>query len=276
MRNELLRKIQMVQLEIMKVVDRICEEENINYYLCAGSMLGGIRHQGFIPWDDDLDIMLPREDYAKLLEILKKKLPEEYWLQTYDTDSEYWQPFAKIRKKNTIYKEKGMENFPDEKCGIWIDIFPLDYASERGTYCLKVRRLLTKVISFSLRRREFGLKYSAFSRRYIPMLLLSELIPKKKIKELQERIMVWGGQKKRRYLVNLASTYEVDKEIYPIEWFEPRERIIFEDTRFNIPRNYDEYLKQLYGDYMKLPPIEKRSGHNISEISNIVIEGDEG
>lgn len=198
MRNELLRKIQMVQLEIMKVVDRICEEENINYYLCAGSMLGGIRHQGFIPWDDDLDIMLPREDYAKLLEILKKKLPEEYWLQTYDTDSEYWQPFAKIRKKNTIYKEKGMENFPDEKCGIWIDIFPLDYASERGTYCLKVRRLLTKVISFSLRRREFGLKYSAFSRRYIPMLLLSELIPKKKNKRAARTNYGMGRTEKKK------------------------------------------------------------------------------
>ncbi len=271
MEENLLRKIQLTQLEIMKVVDEICKKENIRYYLCAGTMLGGVRHQGFIPWDDDLDIMMPREDYRKLMEILKEKLPEEYWLQTYETDINYWQAFAKIRKKDTIYKEKGMEKISDEKCGIWIDIFPLDYAKKRGTIGLKIRRLLTKTISFSLRQREFGLKYSVFSRRYIPLLLFLGIIPKKQVKRLQEKIMEGGKNKSRKYLVNLASTYEIDKETYPKEWFENEEEIEFEDTRLSIPKDYDKYLKQLYGNYMKLPPVEKRKGHNISEFCNIVV-----
>lgn len=273
MEKEVLREIQLTQLEIVKVVDEICEKENIQYYLCAGTMLGGVRHQGFIPWDDDLDIMLPRDEYTRLMRVLKEKLPKEYWLQTYDTDLDYWQAFAKIRKKNTVYKEKGMEKIPDAKCGIWIDIFPLDYASKKGTVNLKIRRLLTKGISFSLRRREFKLKYSAFSRRYIPLLVVLEFIPKKQIKKMQEKIMKQRSNKSKKYLVNLASTYEIDKETYPIEWFEAKERIKFEDTNLNIPKEYDKYLKQLYGDYMKLPPVEKRNGHNISEISNVVLKG---
>lgn len=271
MEKHVLKKIQITQLEMIKILDKICQEENIKYYLCAGTMLGGIRHQGFIPWDDDLDIMLPRKEYIKLLKVLKYKLPKEYWLQTYETDSNYWQAFAKIRKKNTVYKERGMENIPNEKCGIWIDIFPLDYAYKIGVF-LKIRQFFVRIISFSFRRRIFKLNYSAFSRRYFPILVFLNFIPKNFLVQIQEKIMIRNNRKyAKKYYVNLASTYDIYKETYPVDWFEETERIQFEDTYLNVFKEYDKYLTQLYGNYMQLPPLEKRKGHNIADLSDIIV-----
>ena len=263
------RKVQLVELEIIKVIDKICRDNGITYYLCAGTALGAVRHKGFIPWDDDLDIMLKREDYDRLIELLKTELPSDLWLQCYDTDKNYWQPFAKVRKLGTVYKEKGQEKLPDEKCGVWVDIFPLDYAKKVGV-SLKLRRFITKTVSFSLRQRELGLKFSVFSRRYAPILILYRLFPKSLLKKLQLRAMK-HSQKNKGLVVNLASTYEVNKETHLNEWFDNATETDFEDTKFLIPCGYDMYLKRLYNDYMQLPPEDKRRGHNINDFSNIVV-----
>ena len=140
MDKDTLRKVQLAQLEIYKQVFDIASRNHITVYLYAGSLLGAVRHKGFIPWDDDLDLMVPRADYDRLMGCLSEELPEQYWLQTYDTDPQYWQGFAKVRKKGTLYKEKDMSMLDDEKCGIWIDIFPLDYAKRGGGCGLKFRK----------------------------------------------------------------------------------------------------------------------------------------
>lgn len=266
----LLKKIQFTQLEIMKNIDAVCKRHNIKYYLCAGTALGAIRHHGFIPWDDDLDIMLPREEYNRLLNALNIELSDQYWLQSYSTDEHYWQPFAKVRKTGTVYKEKGMEKFDDSRCGVWVDIFPMDYAGDKGTFGLKWKRYWVKVISFTLRIREFHLNNSSFSRRYAPAIMLLRCFPSSVLKRMQEKIML-GNKKKARNFVNLASTYEIDKETYPIAWFAEEIFTQFEDYVLPVPNGYEDYLKQLYGNYMELPPVEKRMGHNISEICKIII-----
>lgn len=266
--NELLRNIQLTQLEIMKEIDRLCNKHDITYFLCAGTALGAIRHKGFIPWDDDLDIMCPRKDYKKLIEVMRKELSKDYWLQCYATDEHYWQPFAKVRKLGTVYKEKGMEQIEDAKCGIWVDIFPLDYAEKKGSFKLKWKRFWVKVISFSLRVTEFGLENGSFSRRYAPVIAILRCFPPNLLKKWQEDLMC-GNEENVEWFVNLASTYEVDKETYPLEWFAEGVETPFEDSTFIIPKGYHEYLSQLYGDYMELPPLEKRRGHNISEVCEI-------
>lgn len=262
-------KVQLAELEIMKAIDKICRDNGIIYYLCAGTALGAVRHKGFIPWDDDLDIMLKREDYDRLIELLKTELPSDLWLQCYDTDKNYWQPFAKVRKLGTVYKEKGQEKLPDEKCGVWVDIFPLDYAKKIG-FSLKFRRFITKTVSFSMRQREFGLKFSVFSKRYAPLLMFYRLFPKSFLKKLQLMAMRCNSRNKN-LIVNLASTYEVNKETHLSEWFDSAIDMSFEDTVFLVPCGYDMYLKHLYNDYMQLPPEDKRRGHNIDDFSNIVI-----
>lgn len=117
----------MIGKEILDEIVRICEEENLTYYLAGGSVLGAIRHGGFIPWDDDIGIMVPREDYEKFAEACKRKLNSNYFYQSIDTDARYVKRFAKVRKNNTIFQEK-MFNGIQQHNGIYVDIFPLDNA----------------------------------------------------------------------------------------------------------------------------------------------------
>lgn len=266
----LLRKVQLTQLEIIKEIDLICKNNGIAYFLCAGTALGAVRHNGFIPWDDDLDIMLPRGDYEKLINALSNQLSENYWLQSYQTDPHYWQPFAKVRKLGTVYKEKGMEAFPDERTGIWVDIFPMDYVKKKGAVTSKWFRFWVKMISFTLRVREFKLKNSSFSRRYTLPIGFLRVFSSDFLKRIQEGLMQ-GKKEGATCFVNFASTYEVNKETYPIEWFSECVRIAFEDTELPIANGTHEYLQQLYGDYMKLPPVEKRTGHNMSEMCKVSV-----
>lgn len=121
-----LRNLQLRMLEILKSVDAICKKHNIPYWLSSGTLLGAVRHDGFIPWDDDIDIELLREDYLKLLDILPKELPEEYVLQTTDTDSGYVYLYAKVRDTNSYIEEKCVFNKHFEYKGAFIDIFPLE------------------------------------------------------------------------------------------------------------------------------------------------------
>lgn len=269
MKNDVLRKIQLTQLEIMKYIDSLCRKNGIIYYLSAGSMLGAVRHNGFIPWDDDLDIMLLRDDYEKLLDLIINDKPDMYWLQSYKTDEQYWNPFAKVRKKGTVYKEKGMEQFDDDKCGVWVDIFPLDYVKKPKGFLLNARKFFVKTIGLSLRKRAFNLKIRKFSRRYIPIMLFWECFDAKTLKSLQNKIM--RRQKKGDFVANIGSTDDIQKETYPCAWFQEVEEILFEDSMFYIPSKYDKHLKQLYNNYMELPPLDKRQGHNISDSQNIIV-----
>ncbi len=270
MSDTLLRKVQLTQLEIMIEIDRICKEHNLKYLLFYGTLIGAVRHGGFIPWDDDLDIVMPRDDYEKFLQIAKKELSDTYWLQSLETDPEYWLPFAKIRKIGTLYKEKSQELLPDDKCGIWVDIFPLDRASGKHSLLLKFRHYLIKTIGFSLRKRQLGYSISAFSRRYIPILLFWQLFSKSQIIKLQSSLMKSSNKPKNKFYVSLLSPYHILKEVYPINWLEPVE-LEFENTILNVPKEFDGCLKQLYGDYMTPPPIEKRGGHNIDQNTEIIV-----
>src|SRR5690554_5979187 len=125
MNNLQLAKVHKVQLEIANEVKRICEKNNIKYFMIAGTLLGAVRHRGFIPWDDDLDIGMLRNDYKRFIELAAKELNDTYYLETWYTSSGYGMPFAKIRKNDTRYIEKSSK---DVKChpGIFIDIFPFD------------------------------------------------------------------------------------------------------------------------------------------------------
>ncbi len=272
MNSELLRAVQLTQLEIMKEIHKICKENGITYYLCGGTTLGAVRHQGFIPWDDDLDIVLPRKDYEALMKKLKECLPEPYWLQDYTTDAGYWQPFAKVRKRGTVYKEAGMEAVPDSLCGIWVDIFPLDYVKRKNSLALKMRKQIVRTIGFTLRKKKFGLNVGSFSRRYVPAIVLWSVFPRAWLKKWQVMAMKGiGGCPQYPYLASISSGYDISKETYPREWFAEGVEMPFEDALFCVPKDYHRYLTQLFGEYMQLPPAQKRQGHNISNDADIIV-----
>ena len=122
--HEYLSKLHGELLTIIEVVDKVCREQNLTYYLVGGSLLGTLRHNGFIPWDDDLDIGMPRKDFERFISIANTVLGEEFELQWITTNKDYWQVFAKVVRKDTLFKEPGLKRFQPH--GIFIDIFPLD------------------------------------------------------------------------------------------------------------------------------------------------------
>ena len=154
MEKELLRKVQLTQLEIAKEIRRVCDENNIRYFLACGTFLGAVRHQGFIPWDDDMDIGMLRSDYEKFCRIAPQKLKPEDCLQTWYTDPNYSLPFGKVLKRNTPYLESKKTRKLKEN-GFYVDIFPYDYApedpAELNSYVLKLLNIVQiRAVRFQL------------------------------------------------------------------------------------------------------------------------------
>lgn len=149
MEKELLRKVQLTQLEIAKEIRRVCEENGIRYYLAAGTFLGAVRHGGFIPWDDDMDIGMLREDYEKFCRIAPEKLKPEYTFQNWYTDPNYSLPFGKVLKRNTLYLE-GKKSRQLKENGFYVDIFPVDNVPQEKESREKLAAELLKIYRIKL------------------------------------------------------------------------------------------------------------------------------
>ena len=255
---ETVKKLQKIELKMFEMFVHICEEENLQYYLLGGTLLGAVRHKGFIPWDDDIDVGMPRGDYERFLLCAPKYLPKQYFLQTYKTDKEYPFPFAKIRDTKTVYKETALSNLQMNH-GVWIDIFPLDFAPIFPFWFDVYHRFLQKRVSCRFVMKT-TLKQKIFQ-------LLSYLVCpswRKSVERRDELIRSWW--KNIQLAGNLGGVYG-KKEIMPTEWFGDGVMLEFEHLLVKGPAQYHKCLTQLYGYYMRLPPIEKRIvRHNPAEI----------
>lgn len=265
-----LKKLQKTEHEILQRVVKICDENSLTYFLIGGTLLGAIRHKGFIPWDDDLDIAMPRKDYEKFLSVGKTQLGDKYWIHCNETDSDYWLPFAKVRKKDTVFEEKNSINIVADK-GIFIDIFPLDNASKESSLFQTVQaKLLKKLSTVILWRRGFYITK--------PKVLLSLVIGISKIKTVsdlinyQQKIMKLNRSNKSRYFVNLGSNYNYVKQTIPKNKYYPPVKVEFDGEYYNAPNDWDYVLSRIYGDYMKLPPEEKRVTHDPARIKFVNTE----
>ena len=260
-----LKKVQEIELEILVEFDRICREHDIPYFLDSGTALGAIRHGGFIPWDDDIDVGMMREDYEKFLSIAPKELNSKYFLQTLETDPECPCLFAKIRKNGTVYQENNKTGMKMHM-GIWIDIFPFDYISnsqtEQSQLIAKGKKyknlfMLQKIPHVYARGKQNALRF--YSKAVIRKLshLLLKVIPANYYVNKINNIIEQGKTSKDYvtcYYYGNPIVWRTDKLI-------PVGRIMFEGKEFLSVRDSDYYLKVQYGDYMQLPPEEKRVGH---------------
>lgn len=274
MDNETLRKVQLAQLEIGKEIKRVCDENNIKYFLDSGTLLGAIRHKGFIPWDDDMDMGMLREDYEKFLEIAPKKLKPEYFLQTWKTDTSYPYAFAKVRKKGTVFIE-AVSQKTNAHNEIFVDVFPYDVYPDDE----RVREKLTKkimLLKYSLwmkdgmtpwLRHKGTLDRLLVRAKYVPYSVYAMTHSRESMIESYEKIMPMHNAEISKYYVEQSGGTPFGKWIIPTECFENFIEVNFEDTTFLVPQKYDLYLKTVYGDYMQLPPVEKRGNwHQIVEV----------
>ncbi|MDD6152431.1 MAG: LicD family protein [Elusimicrobia bacterium] len=255
---EIVKKLQQIELNMLKIFLEICEKENLHYYLLGGTLLGAVRHKGFIPWDDDIDIGMPRKDYEIFLSVAKKYLPTYYFLQTCYTDKGYPLPFAKLRDSRTVYKEKPLRNLHMNH-GVWIDIFPLDFCPKHYFWFNIYFRLL--------RKRVFCQVEGIRTLKHKALKYLSYLICPSWHKAVKRQDLLMKSVKKYApSTINWGGAYG-KKEIVPTEWYAEGTVLTFEGLQVKGPKHYDKWLRHIYGNYMKLPPLEKRvAAHEPAEI----------
>lgn len=250
-----LDKLHKTELEILDVIIKICKDNDLTYYLAGGSVLGAIRHKGIIPWDDDIDIMMYREDLLKFEQICKEQLPKGYFYQSSNTDPHYHHIFSKIRKNGTIFIEKGNEESQQHN-GVFVDIFPLDCAKkERGIQ--RYQAIVSNKIEKILKVQD-GLLNGNIKDK-----ILLHILNRDTLKRIRQKVLSFYNTDKNKYYVNFGSQYGVIKQTMPKSLYYPPVEALFEGRMCNIPNDYDAFLKRLYGEsYMELPPLEKRVTHN--------------
>lgn len=257
-----LRELQLKSLEMGKYFVSFCEENKLLCYLCGGGAIGSLRHSGFIPWDDDLDFFMPREDYEKLALLWNEKAnTKKYSLVKANENLVDHNLFITIRDNDTTAikpYQKGL----DISHGVALDIIPLD-GCPSGDYQRKFQLM-------------WGLIYSLFCAQVLPekhggfkkkvsKILLSIFKSKKiryKIWKIAEKKMTKYKFKDSDYITELCSGPYYMKKKYKKEWFIDKIYVDFEDTKMPIPIGYDGYLKTAFGDYMTLPPKEKQLPHH--------------
>ena len=258
MDRSLLRRVQLTQLEILREVDRVCRENDIHWFLCCGTLLGAVRHQGFIPWDDDLDIGMLRSDYERFCRIAPEKMDPRFCLQNWYTEPDYPLPFGKVRLRNTLYVEAKSKTFLEN--GFYIDVFPFDNAPEdpaaQAAHAVKLNDL------FRLKLMKSG---------YRPWVEKDRINWKKRIGYLLYQLKAWKYTQEElaKQYDALASSSPEGKtlcrqrglrklECYPAIWFRKLGTCRFEDELYPVPEAYDAVLAAQFGDYMTLPPEDQR------------------
>ena len=245
-----LDEVKKCELDILKYIDYICTQNNLKYFLSFGTLIGAVRHKGFIPWDDDIDISMPREDYEKLILIMQKQEDERYKVLSYRT-KKYPYPFIKVTDSYTKIEDDGVVDYPYK--GLWIDIFPIDgFKSQRRSILSKVTIFIEHMRSLASYKR---LPDRHKKRKWIRC--ISKLFGYRFFLYLIERI----SYNKRFYTNPYAGVYYAPVKILPKSVYGNGVKAQFENMTFTIPSDYDAFLKEEYGDYMKLPPKELQISH---------------
>lgn len=246
-----LRKHQLVMLDLLEEVDRICKKHNISYQLFAGTALGAVRHQGFIPWDDDLDIVMMRPEYERFMEVAPGEVKERFFVQR--EFMEHWPMFfSKMRLNNTTALEKYHARDDKMHQGVYIDIFPCDNLSDNG-FIRKLQFYASKIIiakSLYLRGYETnskGKKIFMQICRVLPRKPLHALCTLQKNKRTQMVHTFLGG----------GARYE--KSVYQREWFADTKNALFEGEEYPVSAHVEKLLENLYGDYMRIPEESERA-----------------
>ena len=263
-----LRKLQLTELEILKKVIKICDEEGLQYYLMGGTFLGAIRHKGFIPWDDDIDISMPREDYEKFFKIADKKLPKGLIYKNFLKGNEETIYFSRVEDTTIqIIDESAIKH---RTRNAWVDIFPLDGMPNNA--------IIRQLHKMRLLYRRLLLQYSQFST------IVNQDLPNRPI---HEKILIGIGKvfnfekildtikcllkldkaikkykySKSKYVANFMGAYKF-KEMFKKEIYDDYTKYDFEDIKVYAPRDYDTVLTQMYGDYMTPPKKSDQNKHH--------------
>lgn len=257
-----LDEIKKIEVEILEYVKKVCEKNNLRYFLAGGTLLGSIRHKGFIPWDDDIDIIMPRPDYMKFLKLLENN--EKYNILTPYNEKNYYYFFTKLADKRTLLIENNHFDKLD-KLGVCIDIFPVDGLPEDYDEQKKyIKKLFNEYKKYQNSKFNWYCLSNNKIKKYAKMILkfpyflyCKSVNRKKRILNLMEKY----DYEKSKYIAYLLSAYK-EKEIVKKSIYDKSINVQFEGNTYPVAIGYIEYLTNMYGDYMKLPKAEKRVSHH--------------
>lgn len=253
-------QLKSIQLEVMDNFHNWCQENGITYFITAGTLIGALRHKGFIPWDDDIDVVMLRDDYEKMLKLFPKE--GRYRLYSIETDSSCIYPYAKVYDTNTVMIEGDEKDHPS--IGVNIDIFPLDNATDDYQDAIQLKnsiKLLDSILGVKLLGRvNRGLvkNVTVAILRLISKFFTYPWLIKRIIKKSKKFI----SNTNSRYIVNAVIYCKGEKEILEREWFKETVDLDFEGRKYKAPIGADQYMRRLFGDYMQLPPEDKRVSHH--------------
>lgn len=258
--NEI-KPLQKVELDILLEADKICKELNIKYYLIGGTLLGAVRHGGFIPWDVDIDIAMLRSDYEIFRDYCIQNNDGPLFFEDYTTEKNHSECHAILKLKGTEvrYTTRSKDKYPVQHNGIYMDIFPLDFAPNE--YKKQKRQQHTIKFFSSLIQAKICRDYGAGKIKYLVKKVLSVLlipVPFSKLQKVVDKTMQKYNNGPCEYVVSMASHYSYTKQLMPFEIYGEPQKIAFEGYEFFAPAKTEDYLKKLFGDYMKLPPEEGR------------------
>ena len=246
--NSILRQHQLRMLKILEYIDDICKKNDIKYWLSSGTAIGAVRHQGFVPWDDDADIEMLRKDYKKFVKVMKNEKSENFIFQTYNTDHNYFAPYGKVRDLKSIIKEENSNDLYYKYKGIYVDVFIIESSS--SYFLQKLSSKMQNTIFYNMNKyiQNQILRKCYFSVMYI--------IIHKIIFQIMKYISAIGAKDQLHHTMGsgfYGPRYRSD--LFPLKV------VLFEGDYFPIPNNYDDYLSKLYGNYLNLPDLDHLEYH---------------
>lgn len=262
-----LHELHMCQQSILDHLVSLCSDSNLKYYLYYGTLLGAIRHKGPIPWDDDMDVVMPRTDWEKLKSLLLADTegPGGFRIHCHENDGNYPEYFMRLTKRGTVFRTRYTDAYAFNNKEVWIDIYPLDRTPSCSGptevflgNCIKLLRRLT--LNKMMRTTSgFGIKGKLVHFLLIP-------VPEKRLRALAESIMKRWNKSDGEYVVNWTSIYGYEKEKMKLNYFEPSAYAQYGGKEYVIPGKWDIILRNIYGNYMEFPPADARNGHHALEI----------
>jgi len=257
-----MNETQGVILDIYRSVKSICDSLRIRHFAIGGTAIGAVRHQGFIPWDDDLDIAMPIEDYRHFIDSAQELLPEHLEVRTFRDVAHNQNVFAKVVDIRTTNIEPIEQGYPDAYKGVYVDIMPMSGVPTG----ISKAGFVTEIAALGILL--YGLPWAfndrdSFKHRacWVASLPFRPFFDAQKLLEKWERLLMKYPFGEAEY-VGYTWWTRVNKLVFPAEWFSDYVELPFEDTTVRIPIGYEDYLTKQFGDYMKLPPEDKRITHN--------------